>query len=421
MNQTSKPAHHDCDCPTTGLLSVDEARQRLMDAMTPIQGRECLTIRQALNRVLAEDILSTMDVPPFSNSAMDGYALRSADIPASGIKTLRMVGASFAGKPYQGQVGANECTRIMTGAVMPDGTDTVVMQENVNADGENIEINERICAGDNRRDAGEDFRKGDSLLTAGARLTPADIGLLASTGVSEVSVYRQLRVAFFSTGDELRPVGSQLKPGEIYDSNRYTLFGMLERLGTQWLDMGVIPDQRDAVLDALQEASEVADVILTSGGVSVGEADFVTEALQQLGEVQFWKVAMKPGKPLATGTIGKARFFGLPGNPVSAMATYYQFVQPALYLLMGTTPPAPLIFEVPSAVKLRKSPGRLEYQRGILERDNNGQYQVRDTGKQGSHILTSMSQANCFIILPADCAGVDIGEPVQVQPFAGVI
>ena len=421
MSQTSKPVHHDCDCPTTGLLSVDEARQRLMDAMTPIQGRERLTIRQALNRVLAEDVLSTMDVPPFSNSAMDGYALRSEDIPASGSKTLHMVGSSFAGKPYDGQVGANECIRIMTGAVMPDGADTVVMQENVAVDGQDIEINERIRAGENRRDAGEDIATGDILLSAGTRLTPADIGLLASTGVSETSVHRKLRVAFFSTGDELRPVGSQLEPGEIYDSNRYTLYGVLERMGTEWLDMGVIPDQRDAVYNALLEAAEIADVILTSGGVSVGEADFVTEALQQLGEVQFWKVAMKPGKPLATGTIGKARFFGLPGNPVSAMATYYQFVQPALHLLMGTTPPEPLIIEVPSAVKLKKSPGRLEYQRGILERDSNGQYQVRGTGKQGSHILTSMSQANCFIILPAECAGVEAGEPVQVQPFAGMI
>jgi len=421
MSQTSKPVDHDCDCPTNGLLSVDEARQRLMDAMTPIKGRECLPIRQALNRVLAEEVLSTMDVPPFSNSAMDGYALRSEDIPANGNKTLRMIGASFAGKPYDGRVGTNECTRIMTGAVMPDGADTVVMQENVTADGQNIEINDRIRAGDNRRDAGEDIRQGDTLLSAATRLTPADIGLLASTGVSEVNVCRLLRVAFFSTGDELRPVGSALEPGEIYDSNRYTLYGMLERMGIQWLDMGVIPDQRDAVTNALQEASEIADVILTSGGVSVGEADFVTEALQQLGEVQFWKVAMKPGKPLATGTIGKARFFGLPGNPVSAMATYYQFVQPALYLLMGTSPPEPLIFEVPSAVPLKKSPGRLEYQRGILERDNNGQYQVRGTGKQGSHILTSMSQANCFIILPAQCAGVEAGDPVQVQPFAGII
>ncbi len=421
MSQTSKPVHNDCDCPVTGLLSVDEARQRLMDATHPIQGRERLSIRQALNRVLAEDVLSTMDVPPFSNSAMDGYALRSEDIPASGSKILNMTGASFAGKPFDGQVGANECIRIMTGAVMPDGADTVVMQENVNADGQNIEVNERIRPGDNRRDAGEDIRTGDTLLSAGARLTPADIGLLASTGVSEVSVCRQLRVAFFSTGDELKPVGSALEPGEIYDSNRYTLYGMLERMGTQWLDMGVIPDQRDAVFKALQEASEIADVILTSGGVSVGEADFVTEALEQLGEVQFWKVAMKPGKPLATGTIGKAYFFGLPGNPVSAMATYYQFVQPALYLLMGTTAPEPLIFEVPSAVTLKKSPGRLEYQRGILERDENGQYQVRNTGQQGSHILTSMSQANCFIILPAECAGVESGDLVQVQPFAGII
>jgi len=421
MSQTSKTVHHDCDCPATGLLSVDEARQRLMDAVTPIKGRERLTIRQALNRVLAEDVLSTMDVPPFSNSAMDGYALRSEDIPASGHKVLHMIGASFAGKPYDGQVGTNECTRIMTGAVMPDGADTVVMQENVNADGQNIEINDRIRAGDNRRDAGEDIRTGDTLLSAGTRLTPADIGLLASTGISEVGVFRQLRVAFFSTGDELRPVGSALEPGEIYDSNRYTLYGMLERMGAQWLDMGVIPDQRDAIYSALQEASEIADVILTSGGVSVGEADFVTEALEQLGEVQFWKVAMKPGKPLAVGTIGKAHFFGLPGNPVSAMATYYQFVQPALHLLMGTTAPEPLIIEVPSVMTLKKSPGRLEYQRGILERDDNGQYQVRGTGKQGSHILTSMSKANCFIILPAECDGVDVGDPVQVQPFAGII
>ncbi len=420
MSQTRTPASHDCDSHASGLLTVDEARQQLLGAMTAIQGIERMPIRQALNRILAQEVKSGMEVPPFANSAMDGYALRGEDIPETGEKILRMIGASFAGKPFAGQLGENECVRIMTGAVMPDGSDTVVMQENVVANDQDIEITCHVRPGENRRDAGDDIRIGDTLLNTGKQLTPADIGLLASTGISEISVYRRLRVAFFSTGDELKPVGGPLAPGEIYDSNRYTLFGMLQRMGVECLDMGVIPDQYDAVYQALQQASDVADVILTSGGVSVGEADFVTEALEQLGKVQFWRVAMKPGKPLAVGTIGTARFFGLPGNPVSAMATFYQFVQPAFYILMGSLPPEPLLLDILSASKLKKSPGRLEYQRGILERNNDGEYQVRATGNQGSHMLTSMSQANCFIILPAECAGVEAGDRVQVQPFAGV-
>ena len=356
---------------------------------------------------------------------MDGYAIHSSDIPTESTSSLKKIGTSWAGKPFVGDVNKGECVRIMTGAAMPTGTDTVVMQEHVQTTNNNkhIVIGQAHQAGQNVRQAGEDIPAGGQVLSKRKVLTPADLGLLASVGVTEVNVTSKLRVAFFSTGDELRPVGSQLEVGQIYDSNRYTLYGMLSRLGVEIIDLGVIEDKREVVEQAFIHAADKAEVIITSGGVSVGDADFVKETLEKIGEVNFWKVAMKPGRPLAFGKIKNAWFFGLPGNPVSVMVTFYMFVQPALKKLSGSNYQAPLMINANCQTKLRKKPGRVEFQRGILTQNkiNPTQYEVIKTGAQGSGILRSMSDANCFIILPMESEGVDIGDDVQVLPFEAII
>jgi len=354
---------------------------------------------------------------------MDGYAIHSNDIPEKNTASLKNIGTAWAGRPYKGEVKKGECARIMTGAAMPAGTDTVVMQEHVEKLDENILIDSSHLAGQNVRQAGEDIPEGGQVLNKGKLLSPADLGLLASVGISEVEVTKNLRVAFFSTGDELRPVGSQLEVGQIYDSNRYTLHGMLTRLGVEIIDLGVIKDKREAVEQAFLDAADKADVIITSGGVSVGDADFVKETLEKIGEVNFWKVAMKPGRPLAFGKINNAWFFGLPGNPVSVMVTFYMFVQPALKKLSGSDYQAPLMINAKCQTKLRKRPGRVEYQRGVLTQSKNNptEYEVIKTGEQGSGILRSMSDANCFIILAMESEGVEVGDNVQVLPFEAII
>lgn len=405
----------------SGLISVDEARQRIMDAVKPIEGHEKLAIRDALGRVLAEDIISNINVPAYDNSAMDGYAIASSDIDVNAKQGLTVIGESFAGKPFSGTMTSGESVRIMTGAMIPDGADTIVMQEQVQRNDDTIIINGDVQSGDHLRRAGEDMHVGQAVLKPGKLLTPAELGLLASLGIAEVTVKRRLRVAFFSTGDELRSVGEVLQEGQIYDSNRYTLYGMLKRFGAEIIDMGVVTDSRDAVRDAFRQAASIADAVLTSGGVSVGEADYVKDTLEELGEVNFWRVAMKPGKPLAIGRVEQAAFYGVPGNPVSAMATFYQFALPALQKQAGMDEPLKLILKARAQCQLKKDIGRLEYQRGVLGYDNNNELVVNTTGVQGSHILTSMSLANCFIILQAESDGVDKGELVSVQPFAGII
>jgi molybdopterin molybdotransferase len=384
-------------------------------------GLERVAVRSALQRVLAEPIVSPLAVPAYNNSAMDGYAVRGADLPSSGVGELRVIGTALAGAPFRGQVEPGTAVRIMTGAVLPQDTDTVVMQEQVERHDDIIRIGADHKPGQNTRLAGEDIQPGTVVLETGRLLTPADLGLIASLGIAEVAVRRRLRVAFFSTGDELRSLGQPLSEGQIYDSNRYTLHGMLTRLGVDMLDMGVIADEQGALEQAFQDASANADAVITSGGVSVGEADFVKQILNQLGEVNFWKIAMKPGRPLAFGKINQAIFFGLPGNPVSVMVTFYQFVQPALRRMLGQTEPVAPLFQVPVTAPLKKRPGRMEFQRGILERQANGGLVVHGTGDQGSGILSTMSRANCFIILPDASTGAEAGEPVYVQPFEGLI
>lgn len=402
-------------------LPADQALGRILQAITPLTSSEKIPLRESLGRVLAEDIQSPVNVPAGTNSAMDGYALNSLDIPAEGIAKLAMAGTALAGRPWKQPVNRGKCVRIMTGALMPAGTDTVVMQEHVRREAELVCIDNTIEAGSNVRAAGEDISKDDQVLAKGSAITPADIGLLASLGQAEIKVSRRLKVAFFSTGDELRSIGETLDDGQIYDSNRYTLFGMLQRLGVEVIDMGVVRDDPAALQDAFLAGANQADVLITSGGVSVGEADFVKDILQAVGTVNFWKVAMKPGRPLAFGRIQDCWFFGLPGNPVSVMVTFYQFVQPALHHLMGATVIEPCQFRVVCQSRLKKKPGRVEYQRGILTRAENGQLVVRKTGMQGSGILRSMAQANCFIILPMDAGQVEPGTEVNVQPFFGLV
>ena len=385
---------------------------------------ERVHIRAALYRVLAEDVVSPLDVPGHDNSAMDGWAVRFADLGGDGEVTLKRVGESFAGNPFGGTLGAGEAVRIFTGAVMPRGADTVVMQERAREvdGGVAIAAGAVAKAGTNRRFAGEDLKRGAVVFRRGQPLRPAELGMLASLGINEVGVYRKLRVAFFSTGDELRSIGQPLAEGQIYDSNRYTLYGMLTRLNCDIVDMGVVPDIPDALERAFATAAANADVVITSGGVSVGEADFVKALLDKLGEVLFWKIAMKPGRPLAYGRIGGAHFFGLPGNPVSVMVTFYEFVRDALLMLQGRADVAPLpLFKATLAAPIRKAPGRTEFQRGILTPAPGGGWEVRTTGDQGSGILSSMSQANCFIVLDAATGNVAAGEAVDVQLLEGLI
>lgn len=396
-------------------LPASAALQTIYSTIVPITDTEHLPIKEVLNRVLAQDIISSLNVPKSKNSAMDGYALNAADIPNN--KKFVIAGKALAGKPYKNKISTNQCVRIMTGATMPENTDTVVIQEHVQRSADNISINTEIKQGANVRQAGEDIKTGDIVLPKSKRITPADIGLIASLGIGQVTVTRKPNVAFFSTGDELRSIGEHLQDSQIYDSNRYTLFGMLSELNVNAIDMGVCSDDREHLRQAFTQASYQSDIIITTGGVSVGEADFVKQVLQEIGTVNFWKIAIKPGRPLAFGNIQNTLFFGLPGNPVSVMVTFSQFIKPAIKHLMGEQHIKPLIIKVTCTSTLRKRPGRVEYQRGILEY-NNACLVVRKTGDQGSGILSSMSQANCFIILPISSTSVEPGNIVEVQPFS---
>jgi len=404
-------------------MPVETARALIRRHLTPVTATERVHVRHALERVLAEELTSPFDVPGHDNSAVDGWAVRFADLPREGSVTLRRVGESFAGTPSASALRPGEAIRIFTGGVMPQGADTVVMQERASEAHDTVTITAGAVgrAGQNRRLAGEDLKRGAVVFTAGQPVHAAEIGMLASLGVNEVSVYRRLRVAFFSTGDELRSIGQPLRAGEIYDSNRYTLYGMLTRLNCDIVDLGVVKDVPEALEHALVSAAATADVVITSGGVSVGEADYVRDLLAKLGEVLFWKIAMKPGRPLAYGKVGGAHFFGLPGNPVSVMMTFYEFVRDALLILQGRrdVPPLPTL-RAALAGPIRKIPGRTEFQRGVLVQDGD-RWTVRTTGEQGSGVLSSMSQASCFIVLPADAGDLAAGTTVDVQLLEGLV
>jgi molybdopterin molybdotransferase len=410
-------------------LPVAQAQEFIARLVPRVQAVESLSLRSALGRVLARDVISPISVPSHDNSAMDGFALRAVDLQAKGDTLLSVMGTVLAGSPSGLQVTPGQCARIMTGAVMPAGLDTVVPQEftKAEADGRVRIPAGAVQAGDNRRLAGEDLAQGEAALRAGRILRPADLGLLASLGQAEVPVLRRLRVAFFSTGDELRSIGEPLDAGCVYDSNRYTLWGMLSRLGVELIDMGVVRDDPLALEQAFTQAATSADAVITSGGVSVGEADHTKKVMAQLGEVLFWKIAMRPGRPMAIGRIGpvgsahQAILFGLPGNPVAVMVTFYAFVRQALLAMSGATPePMPLLSAICSA-PIRKKPGRTEYQRGIVTQGPDGRWQVVITGAQGSGILRSMSQANGMVVLHHHQGNVAAGDVVDVIPFEGLV
>jgi len=402
-------------------LTVTQACVLIESQAKPISCINKIDIRSALGRYIAKDIHSNINVPSHTNSAMDGYAINGDDIASNSETRLTVVCTVLAGQPYDGEIERGQCARIMTGGMMPKGTDTVIMQEDVERSDDTISIQSCHRKGQNVRQAGEDLALGQVALHKGQKIMPAELGVLASLGLSEIKVHRRLRVAFFSTGDELRSIGEPLGDGDIYDSNRYSLYGMLSRLGVDILDMGVIADRKEDIQPAFQTAADNADVVITSGGVSVGEADFVKETLDSLGEIKFWKIAMKPGRPLAFGKIKNAYFFGLPGNPVAVMVTFYQFVQRAILTLAGAEIKPRLQFQLPSSEAFKKMPGRTVFIRGVISNDNNGELTVRSTGQQGSGILNSMSQANCFIILAHDDGPVHKGDIVTVEPFDGFI
>jgi molybdopterin molybdotransferase len=408
-------------------LPVAQAQHIINEFITPVHAVEQVAIRAALDRVLAADIISPINVPAHDNSAMDGYAFCGSALAAGSPLTLKIIGTAYAGRAFEGTIAAGECVRIMTGGVMPAGCDTVVPQELTTEAPDNaITIPRGILkVGDNRRFKGEDLAIGQPALLKGKIVRPADLGLLASLGIAEVPVQRRLRVAFFSTGDELRSIGQALDEGCVYDSNRYTIFGMLTRLGCELIDMGVIKDDPASLEEALRSACENADAVITSGGVSVGAADYTKQIMAQLGEVCFWKIGMRPGRPMAFGKIASsgrsAYLFGLPGNPVAVMVTFYFFARAALLRMMGAVA-APLpIVQATSQTAICKKPGRTEYQRGILSRDAGGQLQVRITGAQGSGILRSMSEANCMVVLGHEQGNINAGDRVEAVLFDGLI
>ena len=403
------------------LLPVAEAQRRIAAHIPVIRETETVPLATALGRVLANDIISPVDVPGHTNSAMDGYAVRGADLPEAESRRFEIVGHALAGAPFTGEVTALQAVRIMTGAVMPNGADSVVMLEQTETNGDSVEIGAGHRPGQNVRSAGEDLKRGDTAVRQGTRLMPAELGVLASLGAAQVDVTRHLRAACFSTGDEVCAPGTPGGPGSVYDSNRFTLQGMLERAGAEFIDLGIVPDNRDALKQAFDTAAH-ADVIITSGGVSAGDADYVKDTLHELGRVGFWKIAIRPGRPLAFGRIGDAVFFALPGNPVAVMVTFYQFVLPALKRMMGERHSrSALLIRTRCESRLRKKKGRVEYYRAVLETNDKGETVVRSTGKTGSGLLHTMRDANCFIILDDNDETVEPGTMVNVQPFFGLV
>ncbi|NMH66184.1 molybdopterin molybdotransferase MoeA [Shewanella salipaludis] len=411
-------------CAQPSLMHPDQALPLLLERVQPLTETQVLPLAQALGRVLAEDQAATIDLPPFDNASMDGYAFRFDDLVHSQGQqeaSLTLVGSAFAGHPYAGTCPRGTCIRIMTGAPLPPELDTVQMQELIRVEGEWIRIEAPHARGANVRRRGEEVAAGTQVLNAGTRINAAEMGVLATIGVARVRVYRRLTVAFFSTGDELRPLGSPLAAGQIYDSNRYAIQGLLSRADVDWLDLGVVADEPEALRQAFRSAAAQADMVLTSGGVSVGAADYTKQILEEEGKISFWKLAIKPGKPFAMGQIGDAIFCGLPGNPVSSMVTFYKLVWPLLNKMQGLTQTLPLLLDATLKSQIRKQAGRVEYQRGILSRNATGELEVTVTGAQGSGMLTSMSLANCFIILAQEQGDTPIGARVRVEPFNSVL
>ncbi len=409
------------DIYESGLLPVNQAVTKIISALPSIEGYQVINIEKAKGRTLFQAIIAPFNVPQHNNSAVDGYALNAKDLPTKGYTSLEIIASAYAGKPYSENISAGNCIRIMTGALIPDDVNTVIMQEHVELTDHAITIDNRHKAGQNIRIAGEDIQKGAEVLKPGRFITPADIGLMASLGISEIKVKRKLKVAIASTGNEIISIGDINSGNSIYDSNRYSLYATLDRPDIEIVNLGILEDSPEALLNSFNQASQTADMIISTGGVSVGDADHTKTALKQSGQVDFWKIAIKPGRPLAFGHIDKSVFFGLPGNPVAVMVTFYQFVLPALEFMLGIKDK--VIFpkiQLKTTEDIRKKAGRTEIVRGILQQQPDHSWVVKTTGKQGSGILSSMSMANAFIILEHDRSFVKAGEMVTVQPFAGL-
>lgn len=409
-----------CDCGSIKepLMPLEQALSQMLESITPISNVDSVRLADSLGRILATDIASSIAIPPFDNSAMDGYALNAADLVNH--DTLTMVGKSFAGAPYQGSARAGDCIRIMTGAQVPEFFDTVIMQEQTCPDGDKIRFSAAAKKGSNIRRHGEEISIDQVVLTKGTKITPRHISLLATLGVDSVQVIQKIKVAIFSTGDELKPLGEVLKAGEIYDSNRFGLIAQLRRLGVDIMDFGVIEDNPDSIREAFVKADKAADVVITSGGVSVGEADFTREIMEEFGEISFWKLAIKPGKPIAYGKFPNSTFFGLPGNPVSALVTFYQVAKPALQKMSGGEVIAPLRMAATVSHEIKKSPGRLDFQRGIATTNAQGLLEVSSTGQQGSGMMSSLCLANCFIVLEQERGRVEANEQVTIELFDSI-
>lgn len=407
-------------CNTSDLLSLEQALTKMLSQVTPLQATEIVPLTDAAGRITASAINSPIAVPPFANSAMDGYAVRCNEL-SSGVP-LPVAGKAFAGAPFKEAWPANTCVRIMTGAPIPVGADAVIMQEQAVVSEQGITFTGSAQLGQNIRLAGEDIEQGAAVFPAGVKLGAAQLPLLASLGIADVAVFRTLKVAIFSTGDELQAIGQPLGEGQIYDTNRFAVHLMLQQLGCQIIDLGVIRDDQQALRNAFEQADGVADLVISSGGVSVGEADYTKQMLEELGNIGFWKLAIKPGKPFAFGQLDHAWFCGLPGNPVSAALTFYQLVQPLIAKLSGHSewhPPVRL--KAKAVTKLKKSSGRLDFQRGIFSTNASGELEVRTTGHQGSHIFSSFSQGNCFIVLERERGSVAVGETVEIELFNALL
>lgn len=412
---------NDCFDPRIGLIPVADAEKALLEQVIPITDTEVVSLPDAVGRVLADPVASTINVPPHANSAMDGYAVCGDSLPSNGVREFKVVGTALAGKPWGHQCQPDEAVQVMTGAVMPQGTDTVVIQEDVRLANGIAVVSAGHKSGQNVRQAGEDLERDEIAVEAGIQIGAAELGVLASVGVGRVKVIRKPIVAVFSTGDELKNAGEQLPPGAIYDSNRYTLIGLLQRMGLETLNLGIIPDDPILTKEALADASVKADLIITSGGVSTGSADFVIHTLEELGEISLWRIAIRPGRPFAFGKIRDKLFFGLPGNPVAVMVTFYRLVQPTLRRLMGQSNVNPVpVVKARATTRFRKKPNRSEVYRAVLSQDDDGNPVVASTGQQGSGLLSSMSTANCFVLLDDHATTANPGDMVDVQLFDGL-